>query len=267
MGINKALDFFIEKTNYKRGEIFCIKKIHYGYCNESYLVHMNNSDSFQVRISHNNNLIDRKQEKKIIDLLNLKWFIYFEKDTGNYIKKWIPGKTLNKFQASSKKTLFELNEKIKQIQETKIEGCELTKFDYFKYSNNTGKDADTFIKLYTKIVGQLPKQFVLSHGDLNKLNILIHKKQLTFIDWEWACLNNIYWDYANYIYECNLSRRKIKFIASINKNLDYETLLKQVFVAACLALQWANNTKEIGKLSKYKKIAIKKCSKYKGYLI
>ena len=41
-----------------------------------------------------------------------------------------------------------------------------------------------------------PKEYVLSHNDLNVKNILWHKNKVIFLDWEYAAVNDCYFDLA-----------------------------------------------------------------------
>lgn len=58
-----------------------------------------------------------------------------------------------------------------------------------------------------KIKGKFNKDFVLCHHDLNPQNIIFSHK-ITLIDWEYARVNDRYFDLANICIEFNLSKKK-----------------------------------------------------------
>ena len=75
-------------------------------------------------------------------------------------------------------------------------------------------DLNGAIKVKTKKVKQAfktlakePKEFVLCHHDLNPKNILFTKKGIQFIDWEFACINDRYFDIASICVEYKLDKK------------------------------------------------------------
>jgi thiamine kinase-like enzyme len=113
----------------------------------------------------------------------------------------------------------------------------------------------------TKVRGSFPKDFVLCHHDLNPLNILF-SHTITLIDWEYARINNRYFDLATIAVEYNLTlKEEAYFLYAYFKNhaagkemYDY----KINYLQECIA--WfsdENNEKEklgyIKKLNSLKK--------------
>ncbi|MCQ3915441.1 MAG: hypothetical protein MJ195_01525 [Mycoplasmoidaceae bacterium] len=71
----------------KNGDIVSIKGIHLGYTNESYIVTFENNKKFQVRLPHCGDLINRANEYKMLNLLGIKDFVYFDVRSGIAIKQ------------------------------------------------------------------------------------------------------------------------------------------------------------------------------------
>jgi thiamine kinase-like enzyme len=49
---------------------------------------------------------------------------------------------------------------------------------------------------------------VFTHHDLNPKNILFYKKSVKFIDWEFACVNDKFFDLANICFEFKLNKKQ-----------------------------------------------------------
>lgn len=68
---------------------------------------------------------------------------------------------------------------------------------------------------------------VLSHHDLNQQNILFHKSKVKFIDWEFACINDRFFDIANICVEFNLNKvQETQVLKSYFKRLKPNHTLK-----------------------------------------
>jgi hypothetical protein len=83
----KAIKLFVNNTKFKSHQIKSIKQIHKGYTNISFLFTLVNNQQYQVRLSNDNKLINRKNEFAMLRNINNKDFIYFDIKTGNAIKE------------------------------------------------------------------------------------------------------------------------------------------------------------------------------------
>ena len=86
------------------------------------------------------------------------------------------------------------------------------KKDFKNYEKNLeNKEVRTLVKSSLKELKKLKKykfEAVLSHHDLNQQNILFYKNKVRFIDWEFACINDRFFDIANICIEFNLNKKQ-----------------------------------------------------------
>jgi hypothetical protein len=82
----KAIDFFVNYTDYQRNNIVKITPIHEGYTNISYKVMTNDHKAYQIRLN-NTDSVDRTNEKNVLDIVKFPYFIYFDIKTGNAVKQ------------------------------------------------------------------------------------------------------------------------------------------------------------------------------------
>jgi hypothetical protein len=110
-------------------------------------------------------------------------------------------------------------------------------------------------------------EFVLSHNDLSPNNLIyIHDNQVIFIDYEWARLNNEYWDIANFIREVDLPIKWIKILCKLLQINNLNKLLTFVYLATNYAYQWTFNMPLTNKIKKYRQITYRKLEKYFKYI-
>jgi thiamine kinase-like enzyme len=96
--------------------------------------------------------------------------------------------------------------------------------------------------------------------------IYTHKNQVIFIDYEWARLNNKYWDIANFIREVDLPIKWIKVLCNLLKIKHLKKLLIFVYLATNYAYQWTFNIPSTIKIKKYQQITYRKLQKYYKYV-
>lgn len=85
--LKKQILNLLEKINLKEDNIIKIKKIHQGFTNMSFYVETKNKKAYQLRLGQNNEIVDRNNEFLVLKALNLKSFLYYNKDNGDAIKK------------------------------------------------------------------------------------------------------------------------------------------------------------------------------------
>ncbi|MBR2652581.1 hypothetical protein IKD56_04555 [bacterium] len=80
--------YFIEQLKqYQASDIVKFKKIHLGYTNLSFYIQTKDGQEYQFRVPQNNDLVNRENEKTIIDLIdNQKDYLYIS-ESGIFIKK------------------------------------------------------------------------------------------------------------------------------------------------------------------------------------
>ncbi|MGL5640129.1 MAG: phosphotransferase [Mycoplasmoidaceae bacterium] len=261
--------FFIKNTNYKKDDIKSIKEIHHGFTNKSFFLITTDNLKWQIRFSGLNEVVDRKNEIKILKAIKDENIIYYD-ETGNFIKKWIDGKTLS-LVFNKKKKIKLICKKINELHSTVIlENNEILVHDYFAYIDKT-KNFDKQIKdKYISLVNKYSNQKkVLSHNDLSKKNILFNGSEIIFIDFEWSRMNDNYFDVANFIRENNISNKWIKFIQENIEDIDLNILKDFIFITTCFAFQWTFVARQDKKTIKYRKKCLKKMNsiyKFNKYL-
>lgn len=233
-----AINLFIKfyRNKYKKEDIIKIKKIHNGFTNISFYFKLNNGSEFQVRLGRNNDIVDRVNEVNALKIINNDSYLYYDVKSGNSIKKWIKGRTLNKNDLTNE-ILAKIIKKIYEFQNIKPTPG-LLKHDYYSFYSN-GRTPKKYLDAYKKIVEKVSTtSWGFSHNDLNLENMLIdNDSNIHFIDFEWSRINHPYWDFANLIKETLWSYSKIVNFSKIAK-LNLKLLVEITFVAICFSYQW-----------------------------
>lgn len=256
----KAIKLFINNTNFKAHQIKFIKQIHNGYTNISFVVNLINNQKYQIRLANDKGVVNRKNELMFLKNINNKNFIYFDIKTGNAIKEWIDGQNPNDREINTKEFLDSFSQEIKKLHSHKIKQP-IIKHDNYEFINKVkNKLPQVYINKYLNLVNKYKDmKLVLSHNDLSQDNLLWNKKEnkIHFIDFEWARINNQYWDFANFIRESNLSQKSIKYLANINK-LNLTTLKDFIYICINYAYQWTFVMPQTKKILSYRKKLLKK---------
>jgi len=185
-------------------ELFKDKKIekftlleNQGHCNHNYLV-LSEKKKYLIREFKLNN--DRKSEFKIQTLIAKKDIgampLLLDEHKGLMICEFIEGVHKIKLSPQLLKKLALLLKKLHHIKHhKKIPSLQ----KYFSFKNKKVKQA--FISLKKE-----PKELKLCHNDLHQRNILFGKN-IKFIDWEYAGVNDLYFDLVSIIIEFKLSAK------------------------------------------------------------
>lgn len=264
--LKKQILNLLEKINLKEDNIIKIKKIHQGFTNMSFYAETKNKKAYQLRLGQNNEIVDRNNEFLVLKALNLKSFLYYNKDNGDAIKKWIIGRTLQKRDINND-LIKQLIKKINLLHKTDINNLSLLRHDYFVFWKEQKLEKEDQI-LYQDLIKKIDqKPWVFSHNDLNLKNILFNeeKKKLYFIDFEWARINHPLWDLANFIREVNLSLSKIKFVCQLIK-INLKEMLIFLYLCTNFAVQWSFATSQTSSVLMYRKKTLKILNQYKKIL-
>jgi thiamine kinase-like enzyme len=137
------------------------------------------------------------------------------------------------------------------------------KHDYFDCIDKAKlptKHKETYVRL---IKEYLKMPLVLSHNDLSADNLIYtSNNKVIFIDYEWARLNNEYWDIANFIREVDLPLPQIKLLCKLMKITNIKKLLTFVYLTANYAYQWTFNMPLTNKIKAYRIISFKRMERY-----
>ncbi|MDC4182145.1 phosphotransferase [Mycoplasma bradburyae] len=254
-----ALEFFITHTDYLINDVVSIQEIHNGFTNISYLLKTKDNKQYQVRFAQNNELVSRINEYEVIKLLNNDLFIFFDKQTGDCIKKWIPGKEVDYFD---KLRLDNLAKAIKQIHQVDISNSSILKINYLAGIDNA-KLSTRHKKLYYHLINKyknLPQ--TLTHSDLNAHNMLVDQNnQIHLIDFEWSRINTPYFDLANMARE-SLNLQQAYYLVESYQGLD-KTIFNDFLIITCIfALIWTYNMAQTDKIIAYRKEVQKRLDLY-----
>lgn len=259
----RAKILFFQYSNYSENDILKIKEIHHGYTNLSFLFVTKDKKKFQIRLGQNNEIVNRDNEINIINLLPYNYYLYMDKK-GNAIKEWLEG--INpKFIFNKKRIIKLLSDEIIKLHKINIKDAKLIKHDYFEYYKQSfEKSFPQYCKKYKEILNKHKNlKQVLSHNDINPMNFLYNRKdkKIILIDFEWARINNEYFDVANFFRETNLSCKWLEFMCN-KMSLDYEIMKEFVFVSTFFAYQWTYAIAETKKSLAYRDQVLKKTKKF-----
>lgn len=150
-------------------------------------------------------------------------------------------------QKLSNKDIKTLVKSLKKLHHIKIKDKAYEIEEDFKNYKKLLKDrkSEQLIKaslLELKKIKKHKSTKVLCHHDLNKENILFNKNKAMFIDWEFACINDSFFDLANICIEfkLNKSQEKVllkKYLKKVKKS-DLEKLASYKIVYKNLWILW-----------------------------
>lgn len=264
--MNEAIQLFFEKFPQFKNQKYDIRPLDNGFTNKSFCISFADQ-SFQIRIGKNNDVVNRKNEFNVIKTLNIKEVIFFDVNNGNMIKTWIPGETPTQI---SDQFIAQLINKINDFHKIKPK-IKIETHDYFNcFKKLKNQIEDKYLSLYKELVNSVVdyNDFVLSHNDLNYHNIVVTKEnKLVFIDFEWSNLNDKYWDFANFIREFDLSFDELKRISNSFKELNYEKLIKFIYICICYSVQWTYCVKETSSIIWYRNKTYKMMLKFYDYIV
>lgn len=257
--LNLAINLVKDKTNYSIDQINEIKKITNGFTNSNFCFIFDDQKQYQVRLGANNDIVNRDNELMVFKTLKIHGIIYYDALTGNMIKEWINGEKINDWTVNKLILLVKELKKMHSISE--IEN--IVKFDKFALLKKF-PDEKLIYEFKILIVKYEKEKLVICHNDLNPTNILFNKK-LNLIDFEFAKLNSIYWEIANFARE-SLTIEQIKFLAATYGNIDLIKLKDFLIMTTIYALMWTYSTNWTPTIEIYRKNTKKRLKIIRTYL-
>ncbi len=211
----------IKKYNlFKNTKVLKLEKLeNQGVCNILYKIQTPKKEYIlrAFKYAHTNKK-SRKNEVKIQNKafkknIAAKVYIHDEKNS-LMICNFLKGHHKEKLKKKDIKTLVK---SIKKLHNIKVKDKPYKMEDDFKNYKKTLKDKKSkqIIKASLKEFEKIKKykfKKVLCHHDLNKNNILFNKNKVKFIDWEFSCVNDIFFDLANISFEFNLKKKQEKIL-------------------------------------------------------
>ncbi|AGX89031.1 phosphotransferase [Mycoplasma parvum] len=265
-----AKKFFLDHFPKYRSQIRSFKKILVGFSNQIFKIVLLDGRAFKVRIAENNHLISRENELAILKLIEDPYLLAYDKTTGNAIYEWVEGDQL-KVRFIDEEILLkviELGNKYHSVPKEKLVDIEEHKhFDFYSKIDKDRMEYQEYFPIYKELIDKhknLPK--VLTHNDISLKN-LIHsikengENELILIDYEWARINTIYWEYGNFIKESQLTLDKIELLAQL-LNLDLKILIDFAFIATFYSWQLSFSWDRSERLEKYRGKLISQLERY-----
>ncbi len=247
--MKKQIDIIFLKTHnfFKNKKIKSINLFkNQGLCNTNYLV-KTEKKAYVLRVFHSNRSVNinrefeyQAQKKAYNQNISAKPY-YFDKKNSLLISKYIKGEHKDRLNNTQLKVLIK---KVKKFHKIKLKS---KKYDFskdLKYYKKVLKDKNS-LKLLFKLKKEIKKSkkyknnYALCHHDLNCKNIIFSKKDVFIIDWEYAGINDIFFDLATICIEFKLNTRKTRVLLNTyfnkvrKKDLQKLETYKKIYFYIC----------------------------------
>lgn len=194
--------------NVEEKDIDVIEKLLGGMSNHTYKIKVL-EDYYVFRIigEGGNLFVDRDEELfnlKQVDSLNLNTeTVYFDVVSGLKVSKYVEGTVLTETKIEDH--LKELANTLKKLHHSKLKAYD--KYNHIKrlnkYQSYVDEVSEDYLNLKSKWVTIFNKYFknvkmVFCHNDAQRSNIVVAEDKLYLLDWEYAALNDIYYDFAGF---------------------------------------------------------------------
>lgn len=246
----------LKKYNlFKNIKISKLKKLkNQGVCNTTYKLQTSNKDYLLRVLKHKH--LDKHSRKNELKVQNKAYkkdiaakIYLFDEKKSLMICDFLKGKHKKNLHKKDIKALVKSLTKLHNIK-TKNKKYKLK--DDFRNYKKILKDSKSrqLIKSSLSELKRLKKykyEKVLCHHDLNKNNILFCKNKVKFIDWEFSCVNDRFFDLANISIEFNLNKKQENILLNeylkkvkkshIKKLASYKILYKNLWILWFKALK------------------------------
>ena len=204
-----------------------------GYCNENYLIHSEGEKYILRKFIRTD--IDRKFEFQVQKLAFEKGIsaepLLLDEENDLIISTYLEGTHKDKLE---KNDLNQFAEVLKKLHTSKIESEPIILETLIEAKSKEVQDA--FI-----IIDTFQSEDVLCHNDLNPQNILF-AKTIKLIDWEYAGVNDRYFDLASVCVEFDLNKEdEVHFLRSyftMEYEINHEKLKAYKVIYKALCSQW-----------------------------
>jgi len=207
-----------------------IKKLEgQGLCNEVYKINRNNKDLILRVFKKKHNIsINRKQEfiiqQKAYEKTLASKPIHLDKKQTFMTCKYLKGIHKKSLSRKDIKVVAKALKKLHKIRHNKKPYSLKNEFKNYKKILTDASSKKLIKKSIKLLKNQNQNDLVLCHNDLNKQNMIFNKNRVFFIDWEFASINNRYFDLATICIKYNLNKKKEKILLN-----SYFTNVKQKY--------------------------------------
>lgn len=242
-----------------------------GWTNKIFLFKLVNNQKYIVRIAANDKLIDRQCEIQILKLLkkfNNYDFVFIDNKTGNYIKKYIEGRVVNKSDSKNPDFLKLLAKKIKKLHSIKInKNCHIKVNDNHQYDDYKNHIDTKYQDMYNHLLNKHENlKRCICHHDLTPWNIIYNPKkhQLSLIDFEWSRINSPYFDLANFIRESKIHNTKYEkiFLSAYDKKIQETIITDYLYICSYFSFLWTYSIKAYKNILLYRTKNLQLVKKY-----
>lgn len=238
---------------FNKEELKKLKKLkNQGLCNTIYKLTTNKKE-YLIRVFNHTHLDENSREyefsvqkKAYLKDIAAKPYL-LDENNSLMICEFLKGKHKEKL---NKKDLNNLVGAIKKLHTIKISKKVYNLKKDFKYYKKILKDkkSQETVKNSLKELKKIQKykfEAVTSHHDINVNNVLFHKNSLKLIDWEFACVNDRFFDLANICFEFKLNENQEKqvlkrYFKKIRKK-DMKKLASYKIIYENLWILWFKN--------------------------
>jgi len=234
LGVRHIMNIDFSKYPFFSGEIRDFSRLPVqGFCNENYSFEMDNQRYLLRKFKVQN--IDREFEYKVQTLASEKNIaakpILLDEENALMICHFLKGYHKRLLDRNNIKDIAKLLKKLHMIQ---IDQKAIKLDDLFDKKSEEIIEAMDIVKNYQS-------EFVLCHNDLNPQNILF-SKEVRLIDWEFAAVNDRYFDLASLCVEFKLDKNEETYLLETyfmrEEEIHREKLnaYKTIYTTACK--QW-----------------------------
>ena len=231
----------------KPNEVDVIEKLLGGMSNHTYKIKVL-EDYYVIRIIGEGGNLYINRDEELFNLnqvatlnINTKT-VYFNTVSGIKVSKYVEGVVLT--ETKIKDHLKELASTLKMLHNSNLKAYDKYNLierlnKYQSYVDNVEEEYNVlksnWINIYEKHFQD--EKLVFCHNDAQRSNIVIAKDKLYLLDWEYAALNDIYYDFASFG-NVSIEDSFLLLEAYIERTPTKEEINKVKFYRMYQALQW-----------------------------
>lgn len=203
-----------------------------GYCNENYLLIANDTKYIVRKLLRDD--VDRELEWKVqrlaYDVGITAEPLVFDRKQGFMVFSFLEGEHKNKLD---KNDVIHLAKILQKLHAIKVDNAPIN----LEIKNKTEEVLQAF-----SVIDKYPKEYVLCHNDLNPKNIFF-SNDIKLIDWEYAGMNDRYFDLACICVEFGLDEKMQKTFldAYFDDEYSLEKLEAYKIIYMQLCQEWFEN--------------------------